>query len=112
MPAGARSRIVDRAEGVPLYAVETVRSLIDRDLVVPRDGAYTLAGDIGDLDVPPTLTSLLAARLDLLSHDERELVKGLAVLGNSFARSAVPRSPTCRSTRRTSCCAASCTRRS
>ena len=89
MPAGARSRIVDRSEGVPLYAVETVRSLIDRDLVVPRDGAYTLAGDIGDLDVPPTLTSLLAARLDLLSHDERELVKGLAVLGNSFARSAV-----------------------
>ena len=90
MPAGARSRIVDRAEGVPLYAVETVRSLIDRDLVVPREGAYTLAGDIGDLDVPPTLTSLLAARLDLLSHDERELVKGLAVLGNSFASSAVP----------------------
>ncbi len=45
MPAGARSRIVDRSEGVPLYAVETVRSLIDRDLVVPRDGAYTLAGD-------------------------------------------------------------------
>ena len=89
MPTAARARITERSEGVPLYAVETVRSLIDRDLVVPRDGAYTLAGDIGDLVVPPTLTSLLAARLDQLGTDERELVKGLAVLGNSFARSAV-----------------------
>ncbi len=92
MPTGVRSRIVDRSEGVPLYAVETVRSLIDRDLVVPRDGAYTLAGDLGDLgdlEVPPTLTSLLAARLDQLGHDERDLVKGLAVLGGTFAHSAV-----------------------
>ena len=37
------TRLVERAEGVPLFAVETVRSLIDRDLVVPRGGQYVLA---------------------------------------------------------------------
>ena len=41
-----------RAAGVPLYAVETIRALIDRDLVIPRDGVYRLVGDVGELDCP------------------------------------------------------------
>ena len=89
MPVETRARIAARSEGVPLYAVETIRSLVDKDLVVPSGGVYTLAGDLGELEVPPTLTSLLAARLDLLAPDERDLVKGLAVLGGSFPRAAV-----------------------
>src|SRR4051794_32503635 len=45
LPAAMRTQLVTRAEGVPLYAVETVRALIDRDAVVPRDGRYVLADD-------------------------------------------------------------------
>ncbi len=89
LPVALRQRIVERSEGIPLYAVETVRSLIDRDVVVPKDGAYRVVGDVGDLDVPTTLTSLLAARLDGLPADERALVKDLAVLGGSFSRATV-----------------------
>ena len=47
--------LVERAEGIPLFAVETVRSLIDRDLVVPRGGQYVLAD-------PTTSTSTRSAR--------------------------------------------------
>lgn len=36
----SRAALVRRAEGIPLFAVETVRALIDRDAVVPRDGVY------------------------------------------------------------------------
>ncbi len=43
LPAASRAALVDRAEGIPLFAVETVRALIDRDLVVPRDGRYVPA---------------------------------------------------------------------
>ena len=43
LPDATRDALVRRAEGIPLYAVETVRSLIDRDLVVPRGGQYVLA---------------------------------------------------------------------
>ena len=89
LPTDLRDRIVERAEGIPLYALETVRSLIDRDAVVPKDGVYRLVGDVGDLDVPTTLTMLLAARIDALASDERSLVKDLAVLGGSFPRSTV-----------------------
>ncbi|HSV39761.1 MAG TPA: adenylate/guanylate cyclase domain-containing protein, partial [Nocardioidaceae bacterium] len=43
LPTDVASALVTRAEGVALYAVETVRSLIDRDLVLPRGGHYVLA---------------------------------------------------------------------
>src|SRR5205807_5130062 len=68
------------------YAVETVRSLIDRDVVVPKGGVYRVVGDVGDLDVPATLTSLIAARIDALPAEQRALVKDLAVVRGGFAR--------------------------
>lgn len=89
LPDGLRARIRDRAEGVPLYAVETIRMLIDRGVVVPRDGVYRLVGQVEQLDVPATLTSLIAARLDGLRPAERALVTDLSVLGDAFPRSSI-----------------------
>jgi class 3 adenylate cyclase/predicted ATPase len=89
LPDQAKDKISAHAGGVPLYAVETVRSLMDRDLVVFRDGAHCLEGVVEDLDVPASLTALISARLDELPSVERELVKGLAVLGETFSRRAV-----------------------
>jgi class 3 adenylate cyclase/tetratricopeptide (TPR) repeat protein len=77
-------RIADRAEGVPLYAVETVRMLLDRGLL-RRDGdAIVPAGDLETLEVPETLHALIAARLDALPDVERRLIENAAVLGKSF----------------------------
>ena len=87
LPESTRRSLAARAEGIPLFAIETVRMLIDRDLVQPRDGRYVLAADVGDLDdleVPPTLQALVAARLDNLPEDERRLVKDASVLGHAF----------------------------
>src|SRR3954452_18344206 len=89
LPDALRDRIVERSEGVPLYAVETVRSLIDRDAVVPSEGVYRLVGDVGALDVPTTLTSLIGSRIDSLPPDERMLLKDLSVYGGGFPRAAV-----------------------
>ena len=66
LPASAKQRIISHAEGIPLYAIETVRALADRGALVQRDGALVLAGELGELDVPPSLISLLGARLDAL----------------------------------------------
>jgi class 3 adenylate cyclase/predicted ATPase len=84
MPPSARSAITRQAQGIPLFAVETVRALIDRDIVQPVEGEYRLMGDLGDLAVPDSLHALLAARLDALDPDVRRLVTDAAVLGTTF----------------------------
>jgi class 3 adenylate cyclase/tetratricopeptide (TPR) repeat protein len=89
LPDLLRDQILARAEGVPLYAVETVRMLLDRNLLVPEGAAYRLAGPVDTLEVPETLHALIAARLDGLSPEERRLLQDAAVLGKTFTRDAV-----------------------
>ena len=90
LPAEVREGLVARSEGVPLYAVETVRSLIDRDLVVPRGGQYVLADpdalDLTAIGAPASLQALIAARLDSLSPDQRLVLDHASVLGMSFPK--------------------------
>jgi len=89
MPEIAGEQILARAEGVPLYAVETVRMLLDRGLLVEDGAAYRIVGEIGALDVPETLHALIAARLDGLDDAERTLVQDAAVLGKTFRSTAL-----------------------
>jgi tetratricopeptide (TPR) repeat protein len=89
MPAAARAKITSQAQGIPLFAVETVRSLIDRDIVRPAGGVYRLVGEVGELAVPDSLHALLAARLDALDPDSRRLVADAAVLGTTFPAEAL-----------------------
>jgi class 3 adenylate cyclase/tetratricopeptide (TPR) repeat protein len=81
-----RSQILARSEGVPLYAVETVRMLLDRGLLKREGDFYRPTGAIEALDVPETLHALVAARLDGLDPDERRLLQDAAVLGKSFMK--------------------------
>ncbi len=89
LPAEVRDRILARAEGVPLYAVETVRMLLDRGLLVREGPAYRLTGPVEALEVPETLHALIAARLDGLTAEERRLLQDAAVLGKTFTREAL-----------------------
>jgi class 3 adenylate cyclase/tetratricopeptide (TPR) repeat protein len=84
LPADTERQIRERSQGIPLYAVETIRMLVDRGLLTEEDGAYRVTGEIESLDVPETLQALIAARLDGLSADERRVVQDGAVLGKSF----------------------------
>src|SRR6202011_1756849 len=84
LPDDLSARIRERAAGVPLYAVETVRMLLDRGLLVESNGTYRVEGSLQSLEVPETLHALIAARLDSLGASERQLLQDAAVLGKSF----------------------------
>jgi len=89
LPDDVAARVLERAEGVPLYAVETVRMLVDRDVLLQRDGTYSVTGDIGSLEIPETLQALIASRLDALSPEQRSLLQDAAVLGTTFTTEAL-----------------------
>jgi class 3 adenylate cyclase/tetratricopeptide (TPR) repeat protein len=86
LPGELRGQILDRSEGVPLYAVETVRMLLDRGLLEQAGDEYRPTGAIEVLEVPETLQALIAARLDGLPPDERALLQDASVLGKTFSR--------------------------
>ena len=86
LPDDLRARILERAEGVPLYAVETVRMLLDRGLLARQGDVYRPTGQIEALEVPETLHALVAARLDGLEPGERRVLQDAAVLGKSFTK--------------------------
>ncbi|HET9417240.1 MAG TPA: AAA family ATPase [Candidatus Limnocylindria bacterium] len=89
LPERALRSIVDRADGVPLYAVETVRMLVAEGKLTEREGAYAPAGDLEALAVPDTLTALIASRLDALDPADRTLLQDASVLGQSFTPEAL-----------------------
>ena len=85
LPELAVRSIVQRAEGIPLYAVETIRMLVAEGRLREQEGGgFEPVGELGDLAIPETLHALIAARLDSLDPAERALVQDAAVLGQSF----------------------------
>ena len=89
LPKAASDAILARADGVPLYAVETVRMLVAQGRLILADDAYHPVGALSDLAVPETLTALITARLDELDAADRALVADAAVMGQSFTLAGV-----------------------
>jgi len=89
LPEPAVKAILSRAEGVPLYAVETVRMLLNEGRLKEEDGVYQPVGDLTALEVPNTLHALIAARLDALDPADRSVLQDAAVLGHTFTLAAL-----------------------
>jgi class 3 adenylate cyclase/tetratricopeptide (TPR) repeat protein len=82
-------RIVESAEGNPLFVEEMIGMLIDAGILMRQEGRWTLTGDVERVEVPPTIHALLAARLDGLPPDERAVAQRGSVIGRTFERVAV-----------------------
>ena len=79
LPAETQATLLATAEGNPLYAEEYVRMLMDRGHLRHEGDRWRLAP--GDLPVPESVHGLIAARLDDLPTDQKQLLQDAAVLG-------------------------------
>lgn len=84
LPAEAVETMADRADGVPLYAVELVRMLVDSGQVERGDDGFRLVGSFEADAIPNTLQSIIGARLDRLDLEDRALVQDASVIGQTF----------------------------
>jgi class 3 adenylate cyclase/Flp pilus assembly protein TadD len=76
--------IVEKTEGNPLFMEEVILALLE-DGSLARNGSVRLARAVGQLNLPPTVQGILAARIDRLPAEEKELLQTLAVLGMEFS---------------------------
>jgi len=85
----ARARIVRAAEGNPLFVEQMLSMMLDEGLLQRVDGRLEATADLSRISVPPSISALLAARIDHLPPDERAVVDPASVVGLVFAQEAV-----------------------
>lgn len=93
VPEQLRHGITRKAEGNPFYVEEIIRMLVDRGILIgtgSRPASWRVApewegsAEVEDPAIPDTVQGVLAARLDLLSPRERDLLQHAAVIGRYF----------------------------
>ena len=89
LPQQLVDRLPESTDGNPLFVRELVRMLVDDGVVHEVDGRWELAIDPEAVEVPPTIQSLLASRVERMPADELRVVELASVVGSEFARGAV-----------------------
>jgi class 3 adenylate cyclase/predicted ATPase len=72
--------IIERTGGNPFFIEEMVQALFDERILV-RNGIVKVTRSLSQIGIPPTVQGILAARIDRLSGDQKELLQTLAVIG-------------------------------
>ncbi|HSB72512.1 MAG TPA: adenylate/guanylate cyclase domain-containing protein [Candidatus Methylomirabilis sp.] len=73
--------LIERTEGNPFFLEESVRTLVETEVLTGARGAYRLATALPSIQVPPTVQAVLAARIDRLPLEEKRLLQAAAVVG-------------------------------
>jgi predicted ATPase/class 3 adenylate cyclase len=84
-----RDRILEAANGNPLFIEQMVSMLIDEGTLRLEDGRWRPSVELSEIAVPPTIQALLTARLEQLERDQRAVVEPASVAGLRFARGAI-----------------------
>ena len=73
--------LIARTEGNPFFLEESVRTLVETGVLAGEPGAYRLAQRLPTIQVPATVQAVLAARIDRLPPEEKQLLQAAAVIG-------------------------------
>ena len=73
--------LIARTEGNPFFLEESVRTLVETEVLVGERGAYRLGQALPTTQVPATVQAVLAARIDRLPPEEKRLLQTVAVIG-------------------------------
>jgi class 3 adenylate cyclase/tetratricopeptide (TPR) repeat protein len=82
--AGLRALIVSRTGGTPLFIEETVRTLAESGALCRRDGGYELTRELREIQIPETVQSVIAARIDRLNPKRKALLQMASVIGSDI----------------------------
>ena len=79
--ASLKARLIELTQGNPFFLEESVRTLVETQVLAGEPGAYRLAKALASIQVPATVQAVLAARIDRLPPEEKQLLQTAAVIG-------------------------------
>ena len=89
LPGDLIDRLPESTQGNPLFVRELVQMLVDDGVLARVGDRWRLTIDADAIEVPPTILSLLASRVERLPDDERQVVELASVIGTEFDRGAL-----------------------
>jgi len=84
VPASVTELVVERSAGLPIFATEAVRTLIESGLLQRQDGGWILSGTLADFQLPDMIYGLIQSRIDQLPPANRHLLRAAAAVGNEM----------------------------
>jgi class 3 adenylate cyclase/tetratricopeptide (TPR) repeat protein len=84
LPAELAATVVARAEGNPFFVEELVATLMDRGVIERANGSWRAHDIPAGFEIPDSVRSVLAARIDLLGPAEKEALQAASVIGRIF----------------------------
>src|SRR5262245_48850279 len=76
-----RRTLIARTEGNPFFLEESVRTLVETEVLVGERGAYRIAKAPQAWQIPATAQAILAARIDRLPPEDKRLLQAASVIG-------------------------------
>jgi class 3 adenylate cyclase/tetratricopeptide (TPR) repeat protein len=76
-----RRRIIEQTDGTPLFLEEMARTLVETGVLVSEPTRFRLTRSVDDVEVPDSVQSVLASRIDRLPGEERTLLQISSVIG-------------------------------
>ena len=70
-----KQRLIERTQGNPFFLEESMRTLVETQVLVGNQGAYCLARALPSIQVPSTVQAVLAARIDRLPRRRNSFCK-------------------------------------
>jgi class 3 adenylate cyclase/tetratricopeptide (TPR) repeat protein len=89
LPDPVVERLETAAAGNPLFAEEMLRMLMEEEALERDNGRWRVRRPLDTVPVPPTISAVLAARLERLPRPERTVIEHAAVIGKDFQVQAV-----------------------
>jgi class 3 adenylate cyclase/tetratricopeptide (TPR) repeat protein len=89
IPLTLKRQIVEATEGNPLFVGETIRMMIDDGVLIQDGEKWKVAAGIDSVSVPGSIQALVAARIDRLDNEERQVIGRGSVIGRVFWWSAI-----------------------
>ena len=76
-----KESLIQRTEGNPFFAEESVRSLVETGILVGEKGAYRPGLAVDTIRIPRSVQSVVADRIDRLPIEGKHLLQTAAVIG-------------------------------
>ena len=83
--------ILRKAEGVPFFIEELIKSLKDVKVIEKHDEQYHLAADFQEITIPSTIQSVIMARVDALPEPAKEVLQIGSVIERQFSYELIKR---------------------